>query len=205
MAMVFIATALAFRPVWLRWGTQPGEAYYELPGDQLPAGRGFQILHAVNINASPEQIWPWLAQIGHDRAGFYSYAWLENLFGLRIVNAERIVPKWQNRQPGELVPSTPPGWLGLVDRPLGWRVTCFERNQVLVLENWGAFALVKIDPAHTRFYIRTQGEPDARPSFWWAPLELLVFEPVHFAMQRKMMLSIKERAELLARQPCTAT
>ncbi len=199
-----IAAGIAMRPVFLRWGTRPHEAYYELPGDVLPPGKGFQILHAVNINATPEQVWPWLAQIGHDRAGFYSYPWLENLFGLHIVNADRIVPEWQTRRVGELVPATPHNWLGLVDEPLGWRVTGFAPGQVLILENWGAFALVKIDPTHTRFYIRSQGAAGQEARLWWSPLELLVLEPAHFIMQRKMMLSIKELAENAARQQRSA-
>ena len=198
------ASSLLLRPVFLRWGSRPHESYFELPGDQLPAGKGFQILHAININATPEQVWPWLAQVGHDRGGFYSYSWLENLFGLDIVNANRIVPEWQIRSIGELVPATPRNWLGLIDEPMGWRVTRFEPGRVLFLENWGAFALVKIDPAHTRFYIRSQGAANDDASLWWSPLELLVFEPIHFVMQRKMMLTIKRLAEESARHERTA-
>ena len=162
--------------------------------------KGFQILHAINIDAAPEQVWPWLAQIGHDRGGFYSYAWLENLFGLHIVNADRVVPEWQERAIGEVVPATPAKWLGLVDQPLGWKVTQFEPGRVLFLENWGAFALVGTGPASTRLYIRTQGAARSSASLLWSPVELLVFEPAHFIMQRKMLLGIKARAEQLARQ-----
>ena len=171
-----------------------------MPGDQVTPGKGFQILHAINIDATPEQVWPWLAQIGHDRGGFYSYAWLENLFGLHIVNANRVVPEWQQRALGEVVPATPPKWLGLVDRPLGWRVLQFEPGRVLFLENWGAFALVRTGPATTRLYVRTQGDARSSASLWWSPVELFVFEPAHFIMQRKMMLGIRARAEQLARQ-----
>ena len=199
--LLLLGTAgmLALRPVVLRWGSRPNESYFELPGDQVPPGKGFQILHAININATPDQVWPWLAQIGHDRGGFYSYSWLENLFGLQIVNAERIVPEWQTRELGELVPATPRDWLGFVDQPIGWRVTRFEPASVLYLENWGAFALVRIDPAHTRFYIRTQGTAQEHASLWRSPLQLLL-EPVHFFMQRKMMLNIKRLAEESARR-----
>jgi hypothetical protein len=199
LALTGMALSLTLRPVLLRWNTRPREAYFDLPGDTRAPGRGFQILHAINIDAAPEQVWPWLAQIGHDRGGFYSYAWLENLFGLHIVNAERINPAWQTRAIGELVPSTPHNWLGLLDRPLGWRVTRFEPGRLLYLENWGAFALVRTGPASTRMYIRTQGDA-AQASLWWSPVELFVFEPAHFIMQRKMLLGIKERAERSARE-----
>ncbi len=200
LALTGMAVSLAVRPVYLRWGTTPREAYYDLPGDQSTPGKGFQILHAINIDATPEQVWPWLAQIGHDRGGFYSYSWLENLFGLHIVNADRVVPEWQTRAVGEVVPATPPKWLGLVDQPVGWKVTQFEPGRVLFLENWGAFALVPTGPASTRLYIRTQGDAHTPASLLWSPVELLVFEPAHFIMQRKMLLGIRERAEELARR-----
>jgi len=35
--------------------------------------------HCVDLNASAKDIWPWLAQMGNGRAGWYSYDWLDNL------------------------------------------------------------------------------------------------------------------------------
>jgi hypothetical protein len=58
----------------------------------------------VTIEAPPEQVWPWLAQMGQDRAGFYTYEWFENgLLRLNIHNADRIVPEWQNITVGDRV------------------------------------------------------------------------------------------------------
>src|SRR5687768_13025087 len=170
-----MAVLTLLRPIFLRWGTTPAETYAALPGDTERPGAGFQILHAVNIQAAPQQVWPWLAQIGHDRGGFYSYSRLENLFGLQIQNANRVVPEWQTRRVGELVPSTPPNWLGFVSHPLGWRVKQFEPGRVLVLENWGAFALVPVDGGVTRLYVRTQAPAGRKASLVWSPLEVLVF------------------------------
>jgi hypothetical protein len=42
-----------------------------------------QILYAVTIKAPVEEVWPWLAQLGQDRGGFYSYEWLETSPGAR--------------------------------------------------------------------------------------------------------------------------
>ena len=46
--------------------------------------------HAITIRAPVEEVWPWLAQIGQDRGGFYSYEWLENLAGCEMRNADRV-------------------------------------------------------------------------------------------------------------------
>lgn len=33
----------------------------------------------IDLNCSPEKVWPWLAQMGNGRAGWYSYDWIDNL------------------------------------------------------------------------------------------------------------------------------
>jgi hypothetical protein len=142
-------------------------------------------------------VWPWLAQIGQDRGGFYSYAWLERLFGARIRNASDIRAEWQIVAPGEFVRAVQPGYLGgLLGDSLGWRVTHVEPARALILENWGAFVLRPVDSATTRLIVRTRG--DGAPSFLGVllgPVEVFVFEPAHFIMQRGMLRGIRDRAE----------
>jgi hypothetical protein len=134
-------------------------------------------------------------QLGGNRGGFYSYSWLENLFGLHIKNAEQIHPEWQRLAPGDSVYATPKGWLG-IDHPLGWRVSRAEPSRVLVLENWGAFVLEPVGLGRTRFIVRTRAaEPDGMANLLLAPFDFLVFQPAHFIMQRKMLPEIRRRAE----------
>ena len=56
---------------------------------------------SLTVNAPPDRVWPWLVQLGQDRAGFYSYTLLENLFGCHMRNTYRIVPRWQHRAAGD--------------------------------------------------------------------------------------------------------
>src|SRR3712207_9310740 len=72
-----------------------------LPGDDVLGEYGAPIQHAIAIDAPLEEVWPWLAQIGQDRGGFYSYDWLENLAGCDIHSADRIHPEWQSPRPGD--------------------------------------------------------------------------------------------------------
>jgi hypothetical protein len=75
-----------------------------LPGDDLLAGdRTVRIQEAVTIKAPPERVWPYLAQIGQRRAGFYSIGWLERLLTFHIYNTFEIVDEWQNMYQGEYV------------------------------------------------------------------------------------------------------
>ena len=71
---------------WHRsWGVTDVERAAALPGDRSPRTPQLEIMHGVSIDAPPEAVWPWLVQIGQDRAGFYSYDWLERCFGDRLV------------------------------------------------------------------------------------------------------------------------
>src|SRR5215210_6256981 len=124
--------AVVIRPWHLRWGAEPEDEHRELPGDELLPEEGTRILHAVTIDAPVEAVWPWLAQLGQDRGGFYSYEWLENLAGCEMKNADRIHQEWQHRDLGETVHLHPAG---------GLRVTVFEPGRALGLERWGTFVL----------------------------------------------------------------
>ena len=195
--LAYVAAVVALRGWFTRWGSTAAERALVLPGDSLVPDARYRIDHAVTIHAAADSVWPWLAQIGQDRGGFYSYTWLERAVGDPVTNAERIVPEWQHIAPGDLVRSVPRGYLfGLLGDSTGWRVAEVAPGRALVLEGWGAFVLRPIDDSTTRFIVRTRGP--GTPSFVGvplAPLGLLVFEPAHFIMQRGMMLGIKERAE----------
>jgi uncharacterized protein YndB with AHSA1/START domain len=193
--LAWIAVGAAAWP-WTRgWGTTAAEWQMALPGDRTPRTPQLEIMHAVTIAAPPEAVWPWLAQLGQDRAGFYSYDWLERAFGANVHNVSEIRPEWQTRAVGEHVYATEPGYLGGIfgERP-GWRIEMFEPNRVLVLQNWGAFVLVPQPDGGTRFLIRSTISHERIPA-WAAALNFSLFELPHFIMQRRMLLGIKQLAE----------
>ena len=186
---------VAARPWVMRWGSTPAEIRAALPGDDPALRVTYQIQHAVTIRAVPERVWPWLVQLGENRGGFYSYAALERLLGLDVRNADRIHPEWQHLAVGDTVFATHVGWMRL-HRRLGWRVTMVRPDTVLVLEKWGAFVLVPLGRDSTRLIVRTRGGgADELASVVLAPFGFLVFEPLHFVMQREMLLTLKARAE----------
>ena len=193
LTLAYVAVALHARPWHSRWGSTRAELRAELPGDDLVPNAHYTIQHAVTINAPPQDVWPWLVQLGQDRGGFYSYDWLERSFGDDIRNTDRIHPEWQTLKPGDLVRATQPDYLGGLFGPnLGWKVERVEPNQVLILGGWGAFVLKRSNEA-TRLIVRTRGAGE--PNVVLAPLGLLMLEPAHFIMERRMLLGIKERAE----------
>jgi len=176
---------LAVRPQLRRWGATDVEVHETFPDDALVPDPAVESTWAVTIDAPLHEVWEWLAQIGQDRGGFYSYVWLENLAGCNMSNADRIHPEWQQRTPGEPVYLFPGRGLPVVH---------FEPDRTLSLEGWGSFILRSIDGQTTRLISRSR-LPHGLPAIIYAAL----LEIPHFIMQRKMMLGIKERAERAVR------
>lgn len=92
------------------WGVGPALASRPHPGDDLVPLPRWGWTHGLTVDVPAGEVWPWIAQIGADKAGFYSYTWLENLVGCGIHDAERIHPEWQARPGDRLVlhPKGPP-------------------------------------------------------------------------------------------------
>jgi uncharacterized protein YndB with AHSA1/START domain len=196
----YVAVGAAIWPWHRRWGTTAAERQLALPGDRVPRNPNYELMHAVTIDAPPEQVWKWLVQLGQDRAGFYSYDWLERLLLADVHNVFEIRGEWQRRAAGDFIRATPPNYLGgIFGRDVGWTVTHVEPGRVMVLANWGAFVLEPDEQGRTRSFIRSSiGAPDA--PVWGAALTFTLFELPHFIMERKMMLTIKTCAERSARR-----
>jgi hypothetical protein len=178
------------RPWHLSWGATDEELKRLLPGDELaPARPRLNATRALTINAPAADVWPWLVQIGQNRGGFYSYTLLENLVGCHMSNADRINPEWQSLNAGDSI------WLHPKAPPV--KVLSVDAGKSIVLERTWAFVLLPIGEQKTRLIIRGQGNynPDLGNTFLNFLLWRVLFEPVHFIMERKMMLGIKRRAE----------
>jgi hypothetical protein len=168
-----------FRPRMRAWGATPEESTKALPGDDLVEDAGLETTRAVTIAAPADEVWPWLAQIGQDRGGFYSYEWLENLAGCEMRNADRVHPAWQRRERGETVKLH---WAH------GLTLERFEPNRVYAFKGW----YLVLEPLNgtTRLIARSRC-----PRGVAAVAYAILLEPPHFVMERKMLLGIKERAE----------
>ena len=94
---------LLARPRQLRWGATDEEANGLLVGDDLISRPDLTATRGITVHASPGRVWPWIAQLGQGRGGFYSYDFLENIVGCDIHSADRVVPEWQQVEVGDEV------------------------------------------------------------------------------------------------------
>ena len=206
LGVAVLAAMWELRQWALTWGATRTELKRAWAGDELSPEAVEIATRAITIDAPIDTVWAWLIQIGQDRAGFYSYTWLENLFRCAMPRVDRIVPEWQQRSVGDTV------WLARRDRYHGearQKVVQMVRGRVLTLaspSDWGrlvrrennrsgtwAFILVPIDLYATRLVVRSRGA--ASPTLLGYLFRLAVFEPAHFIMERKMMLRLKALAE----------
>ncbi len=192
-AVVAAAYPLVVRPWHLRWGASDAEVSATLPGDDIVPRPVYQYTRAITVDAPPEAVWPWLAQMGQGRGGLYSYDWLENLAGCDIHSADRILPEFQNPRVGDTFRLYREG-----GGPPPLTVARVEPNRAFVLAggevySW-AFVLQPIDRGHTRLLERARAY--AEPA-WLAPL--MNVEPIDFLMSQKMLWGIKERVEAAPR------
>ena len=189
------AYAVILRPRVLDWGATPEEAARRMPGDELLPDAALQTTRAITVNAPSRAIWPWLLQMGpRPRGGIYTYDWIERLLGIDIENSDRILPEFQHLEPGDM--------LGVNEKGAGIRVIDVQDERAIVLQwvpaqsTW-TFALYPAGDGTTRLISRNR----LRGSGPLSRAGLLVMEPASLVMERKMLLGIKERAELLARDP----
>jgi hypothetical protein len=203
-SVLVLALLGLFRPWFLTWGATQEESRRRLPGDEIVShARGDATTRAITIHAPVSAVWPWIAQLGQDRGGFYSYEILEDLAGCRMKNADRIHPEFQAWKPGDKLWMYPPERLhgmghALMVRHEPGRVLAFATHQVgtpqsAAYDGSWAFVLVPIDANNTRLLVR--GRAGGSPGFFSAMFDDFFFQPAHFAMERKMMEGIKLRAE----------
>jgi hypothetical protein len=172
----------------------PQECAESLAGDSLISHPIGAVNHAITIHRSPQEVWPWLVQMGSGRAGWYAYDFIDN--GGRH-SSERIIPQYQDIHPGTVFPALP----GAKDV---FVVVQFRPEQNLVLawqlpdgryQTTWAFVLEEPQPGQTRLLARGRVASGYRPYGLpqWAALPL--GRVVHFIMQRKQLVDIARRAE----------
>ena len=185
------------RPWMYTWGARDDEIAAVLPGDDLveaiPSRPSARTTRAVTVDAPPAQVWPWLAQIGEDRGGFYSYSLLERAVGADMHNAATVHPEWQQLNVGDTV------WLARRYGPAARQiVAAVEPGSHLVLVSPSEFErldrgqkasgcwsfTLRRDGERTRLIAGGSGGPVGH--FW--------FDVPHFVMEQKMLRGIARRA-----------
>lgn len=191
------------RPWYRHWGATREEIARPMPLDNRIVDPTIVTTRAITIEARPEQVWPWIVQLGEPpRAGFYSYTWIERLQGLNIENTDRILPEYQRLEAGDRLDGA--GNMTVLDVAPGRYVVLGPPDAYDWLKSTWVIALYPAGEQSTRLVTRLRGRMSFRrmlralpPTVW--PFWVLI-DPGVFIMERKMLSEIKRRAESFAHE-----
>jgi hypothetical protein len=153
------------RPVRSHWGLDAAVADRSFPGDELIPEPRWSWTHGVEIDGDPDDVWPWVAQIGADRGGFYSYQWLENLAGCGVRNAETVHPEWAHQVGDQLLLHPKAPGMAVVEVEAGHHLLAYDRS-------------VRIAPERSAGAGAPDAEARAAGEPWAAATWLFFLEPV---------------------------
>ena len=184
-----LLTAPLYRSWHLGWGATPAEVAAPLPGDQMLPTAQYRTTRAITVDAPARAVWPWLVQVGCLRAGFYSNDLLDNF---AHPSARELIPELQHLEVGQWVSMSP-----TPSETTAFKVADFKVNHWLLWrkpDSTWVWALDELPGQQTRLVTRVRAARD-----WHKPalalFGLVLMEFGDFAMMRRMLLGIKDRAE----------
>jgi hypothetical protein len=186
---LFVLYRMLLRRPIMTWGATAEEAAARLPGDELLEDADGVSTRAISIAAPRSAVWPWIAQMGPaPRGGAYTYDWIENLLGLDMHSADRVLPEYQQPRVGD--------GFGYGANKMSFQIV--EPEHVLATQsasgNWVWTFVLEEQNGGTRLLSRNRFRlPRLRDRLGMIPME-----PGSLVMERKMLLGIKQRAERLA-------
>lgn len=187
------ATAPLYRRWHLRWGATDEEVRGPMPGDDLVSKASFNGTRTITVDAPPDMVWPWIVQMGYRRAGFYTYAVLDNA---GYESADRVVEEYQSPNVGDWMPM-----FSKVNDTTAFKVKDLSTNEWLLWakpDSTWSWRLVPVEEGRTRVITRLkQRYPWETPVA--AALTMILLEFGDFPMMRRVLKGIKVRAERMAK------
>jgi hypothetical protein len=209
--IALVLDTLSAVPIWagtpfvrrwhMRWGATDAEVTAPMLGDEVVRRAQFNATRTISIDAPPEDVWPWIAQLGYRRGGFYTYDLVDNA---GEPSADRIIDEYQDIKVGDLIPM----WHESHGLAIAYKVHSFEINKWMLWvhrphendesDSTWSWRLGELPTGGTRLVTRMK--QDYR---WQTPrlamFNLILMEFGDFAMERRMLKGIKVRAERVTR------
>ena len=198
---------VALHRLGLTAGSTRDERVEMMPGEDVVRDPQVVATHAATLPAPPDQVWPWLVQVGWHRGGWYTPRWVDVLlFPQNRPSADHVHAELQALSVGDVIPDGPPeAECGFIVRevvpaerlvlestshlPLAWR----RSGRARLHWTW-VFTLTPVDAGRsTRLVFRWR----ARTAPWWLTLAAHAFVvPADFVMSRGMLRGLRRRVSV---------
>ncbi len=198
LGLQIIIGIVFIKPYIFSWGATDQEVSMSMPGDHLVPF--ISSTRSITINAPISDVWDWIIQLGSDRGGFYSYWFIEKLLGYEYRERNRIEAKFKDMKVGRIVKASLDPSYSFIE--YNFPVVSVNPGKSFVLENWGCFLLNEVDATRTRLIVRTHGQS---LSNWTDYLDYFFMMPLHYLMERRMLIGIKSRSEAGPGEPFSST
>lgn len=179
----FIIFVFVFDPYLLGWGANPDEQSAAMPGDQYAAR--ISGTRSIDIDRPNDAVWEYCAGLGADKNGFYSYDFLERLYGCEFAEKPSIEKK-------ELRVGQRISFDSSAGGDDGFEIIEVDPGRSMVLAGWGSFLVHENANGGSRLIVRTHDIIATNPFEW---IYGKLFDAMHYIMERRMMLGIKDLAE----------
>jgi hypothetical protein len=193
-------TAPLYRHWHMRWGASDNEVRAPMAGDALVPRASFNATRAITIRARPENVWPWIVQMGYRRAGFYTYDIADNA---GFPSADHVLDEYQHLAVGDWAFNM--NSMFGIELPINefdaFKVQAFETNRWVVWakpDSTWSWLLEPVGDGQTRLILRIRARP---VNLFWT----LFMEFGDPPMARRMLKGIKARAERIEAVPVSAS
>ncbi|MES1217805.1 MAG: hypothetical protein ABUT20_20030 [Bacteroidota bacterium] len=192
---VIVFYIVFLRYFMMHWGASISESERIYIGDSVVEKPDYVNILAVTIDKPSSVIWPWVAQMGVNKGGFYSYTWLENIFGCQLHNADRIHSEWQNPAAGDYEPVCKSAEKSNMP---GWTILYVEPGKSLVYKSTGdsswtmGYYIDSVNATTSRLITRMRYTSPR--TFWEYITDKVWMEWAHCIMQKGSINGIKKRA-----------
>ena len=186
------------KPNIFTWGATDQEVSMSMPGDHLAPF--ISSTRSITINAPISEVWDWVIQLGADRGGFYSYWFIEKPLGYKYREPNQIEAEFKDMEVGRIIKASLDPSMSAIK--YSFPVVAVDPGKSFVLKNWGCFLLNEVDSTRTRLIIRTHGQSLIS---WTDHLDYFFMMPLHYLMERRMLIGIKSRSEVGPGEPLSST
>jgi len=180
---------LMIEPFVVTWGATNEEASMPMEGDYITPN--ITSTRAIDIDAPSSDTWNWLMQLGADRAGFFSYYFVEKVLGYTSRDPDHVEASYTDFKVGDVIRGSLDEAESII--PYNFPVLSVDAEDSLVLDKWGTFKVVALSDEKSRLIVRSHSPKHNKliPRI----LDRCLGTPLHFIMERRTLMGIKARVE----------